>query len=46
MFYRAIPDARADVLDVVAEGDKVVVVLTAFATTHSRSNGDFPLAGK
>ena len=26
MFYRAIPDARADVLDVVAEGDKVVGV--------------------
>jgi hypothetical protein len=26
MFYQAIPDARAEVLDVVAEGDKVVLV--------------------
>jgi len=26
MFYKAIPDARAEVLDVVAEGDKVVIL--------------------
>jgi predicted ester cyclase len=32
-FYQAIPDARADVLDVVAEGDKVVVV-DCFGGTH------------
>src|SRR5690242_21471203 len=25
MFYQAIPDARAEVLEVVAEGDKVVI---------------------
>ena len=33
MFYRAIPDARAEVLDVVAEGDKVVLV-DRFGGTH------------
>jgi predicted ester cyclase len=33
MFYQAIPDARAEVLDVVAEGDKVVVV-DHFGGTH------------
>ena len=33
MFYQAIPDARAEVLDVVAEGDKVVV-LDRFGGTH------------
>jgi predicted ester cyclase len=33
MFYQAIPDARAEVLDVVAEGDKVVVV-DRFGGTH------------
>jgi len=33
MFYQAIPDARAEVLDVVAEGDKVVLV-DRFAGTH------------
>ena len=33
MFYRAIPDARAEVLDVVAEGDKVVL-LDRFGGTH------------
>jgi predicted ester cyclase len=33
MFYRAIPDARAEVLDVIAEGDKVVVV-DRFGGTH------------
>ena len=32
-FYQAIPDARAEVLDVVAEGDKVVV-LDRFGGTH------------
>ena len=32
-FYQAIPDARADVLTVVAEGDKVVV-LDRFGGTH------------
>jgi predicted ester cyclase len=32
-FYQAIPDARADVLDVVAEGDKVVI-LDRFFGTH------------
>jgi len=37
MFYQAIPDARAEVLDVVAEGDKVVV-LDRFGGTH---RGDF-----
>jgi predicted ester cyclase len=26
MFYQAIPDARGEVLDVIAEGDKVVLV--------------------
>jgi predicted ester cyclase len=33
MFYQAIPDARAEVLDVVAEGDKVVIV-DRFGGTH------------
>jgi predicted ester cyclase len=33
MFYEAIPDARAEVLDVVAEGDKVVIV-DRFGGTH------------
>ena len=37
MFYEAIPDARAEVLDVVAEGDKVVLV-DRFGGTH---RGDF-----
>jgi predicted ester cyclase len=32
-FYQAIPDARAEVLDVVAEGDKVVI-LDRFGGTH------------
>jgi predicted ester cyclase len=36
-FYQAIPDARAEVIDVVAEGDKVVV-LDRFGGTH---RGDF-----
>ena len=33
MFYQSIPDARAEVLDVVAEGDKVVL-LDRFGGTH------------
>ena len=33
MFYQAIPDARAEVLDVVAEGDRVVLV-DRFGGTH------------
>jgi len=33
MFYQAIPDARAEVLNVVAEGDKVVLV-DRFGGTH------------
>jgi predicted ester cyclase len=33
MFYQAIPDARAEVLDVIAEGDKVVLV-DRFGGTH------------
>ena len=33
MFYQAIPDARAEVLDVVTEGDKVVI-LDRFFGTH------------
>ena len=33
MFYQAIPDVRAEVLDVVAEGDKVVLV-DRFGGTH------------
>ena len=33
MFYQAIPDARAEVLDIVAEGDKVVLV-DRFGGTH------------
>jgi predicted ester cyclase len=33
MFLQAIPDARGEVLDVVAEGDKVVVV-DRFSGTH------------
>jgi predicted ester cyclase len=33
MFYQANPDARAEVLDVVAEGDKVVLV-DRFGGTH------------
>ena len=33
MFYRAIPDARGEVLEVVAEGDKVVLV-DRFGGTH------------
>ena len=33
MFLQAIPDARAEVLDVVAEGDKVVLV-DRFGGTH------------
>jgi predicted ester cyclase len=35
MFYQAVPDARAEVLDVVAEGDKVVVI-DRFGGTHVR----------
>ena len=34
MFLQAIPDARGEVLDVVAEGDKVVLV-DRFGGTHS-----------
>jgi SnoaL-like polyketide cyclase len=37
MFYQAIPDARAEVLDVVAEGDKVVI-LDRFFGTHQGVN--------
>jgi predicted ester cyclase len=37
MFYQAIPDARAEVLEIVAEGDKVVVV-DRFGGTH---HGEF-----
>ena len=33
MFYQALPDARVEVLDVVAEGDKVVLV-DRFGGTH------------
>ena len=33
MFYQALPDARVEVLDVVAEGDKVVI-LDRFGGTH------------
>jgi predicted ester cyclase len=33
MFYQAIPDARGEVLDLVAEGDKVVLV-DRFSGTH------------
>ena len=33
MFYQAIPDARGEVLDIVAEGDKVVLV-DRFGGTH------------
>jgi predicted ester cyclase len=33
MFYQAIPDARGEVLDVVAEGDKVVLA-DRFGGTH------------
>ena len=33
MFYQALPDARDEVLDVVAEGDKVVL-LDRFGGTH------------
>ena len=33
MFYQAIPDARGEVLDLVAEGDKVVLV-DRFGGTH------------
>ena len=33
MFYQAIPDARVEVLDVVAEGNKVVIV-DRFGGTH------------
>jgi len=33
MFYQAIPDARGEVLEVVAEGDKVVI-LDRFGGTH------------
>src|ERR1700745_1995204 len=33
MFYQAIPDARAEVLDVIAEGDKVVLH-DRFGGTH------------
>ena len=33
MFYQAIPDARAEVFDVVAEGDKLVI-LDRFFGTH------------
>ena len=33
MFYQAIPDARAEVLDILAQGDKVVV-LDRFGGTH------------
>jgi predicted ester cyclase len=33
MFYQAIPDARGEVLEVVAEGDKVVLV-DRFGGTH------------
>ena len=37
MFYRAIPDARAEVLQVVAEGDKVVL-LDRFGIAGSSSD--------
>jgi len=37
MFYQAIPDARAEVVDLVAEGDKVVLV-DRFGGTH---HGEF-----
>ena len=33
MFYQALPDARVEVLDVVAEGDKVVIH-DRFGGTH------------
>ena len=33
MFYQAMPDARAEVLEVVAEGDKVVLI-DRFGGTH------------
>ena len=33
MFYQAMPDARAEALDVIAEGDKVVIV-DRFGGTH------------
>jgi predicted ester cyclase len=33
MFYQAIPDARAEVVEVIAEGDKVVL-LDRFGGTH------------
>jgi len=42
MFYQAIPDARAEVLDVVAEGDKVVLV-DRFGPLYSRAATDEPL---
>jgi hypothetical protein len=41
MFYEAIPDARAEVLDVVAEGDKVVLV-DRFGGTHRGKFSDVP----
>jgi len=39
MFYQAIPDARAEVLDVVAEGDKVVLVDRFSGTHHGKFLG-------
>src|SRR5258708_40187562 len=41
MFYQAIPDARAEVLDVVAEGDKVVIV-DRFVVRIAGSSSDVP----
>ena len=41
MFIQAIPDARGEVLDVVAEGDKVVLV-DRFGGTHRGSSSDVP----
>jgi predicted ester cyclase len=44
MFYQAIPDARAEVLDIVAEGDKVVLV-DRFGGTHCGEFRGRPAAG-
>lgn len=41
MLYQAIPDARAEVLEVVAEGDKVVLA-DRFGGTHRGSSSDVP----
>jgi predicted ester cyclase len=45
MFYQAIPDARAEVLEVVAEGDKVVI-LDRFGGTHRGEFFGRPGTGK